>query len=152
MGEAVTGDTVPDTDHVSRLFRNSQFDDNELQPSAFVLSPNDDDGLSVNWLEHASTSHRTALDAILAAARTKRTVKPNERFAVMNVGRALEEAHNKCPELAIEHDPESPPRTDWTDETHSLIKNMTSGNNMAVAEILAEIAAVTHQIREFATT
>lgn len=120
MGADVTGDSIPESDHIIRIIKNFEYDElSGVSGSAFLLNGHDD-GVSTNWLEFLALPRADALRQILKVARTKRTVKANQRFAIVNVGAAIEKIHaaRGAPLRAI-HAPEVPP--DPEDPSHALV-------------------------------
>lgn len=85
------GDPLPDEHHVARYCKPSTVDPLDRLPTvaAFQLRESDDH-LSVNWLEFFGLDdHNAAMAQLRAAFDTKGyTLRPNGRFAVLNVGDA----------------------------------------------------------------
>ena len=80
----MTGDDLPDEDHVVRYVRPSLIDDDHIDGGAFILRK-DETGISVNWLEIFEGDDQVGpLDEI---RRLLRLVPANTgQFAKLNVG------------------------------------------------------------------
>lgn len=138
MGEDVTGDSIPQSDHVTRIIKNTDYDeDTGVSGSAFLLGGHGD-GISANWVESLQLPRADALREILRVARTKRTVKPNQRFAIVNVGLAIQKilAERGAPLKAV-HAPDVPP--DPEDPSHSLVYVEPVEAHVASDELIAEL-------------
>lgn len=96
--------TVPDTDHVARHVPPGKQDGDEASMDAFTLRLDaDEDFLSVDWLEK---SGQTALvdqlkHVVIQLAGRRRTVKPSDRLARLNVGNSKAVVDSMC-EVAID--------------------------------------------------
>lgn len=80
----MTGNELPNDNHVARYVRPSLIHDEAVDGSAFLLRPGEN-GLSVNWLEvlGGNNLHRQ-LDEVRRLFRL--TLSRNGRFAKLNVG------------------------------------------------------------------
>ena len=142
MGQGVKGDEIPDEHSICRLIKGIHYDaeTQTVLGAAFFRTPQDDDGLSVNWLEHVDQDATAALVAILGVLRKKREVKNSYRFVRWNVGEAGSKAAPEGGMLA-EHDPiegvNAKTGVEWADPSHSLLV-YGMANHMAVGEALAE--------------
>lgn len=145
----MSGDDLPDHHSVCRLVKATQYEDGELQPAAFVLSEKDSDGLSVNWVEHVAEAREEALRQILTVLHSKRTVRPSQRFALLNVGEAKDSVRRRSDgnlDVTIQHAPEAPPDYSHLDPSHTLIANFTMADRMLVAEALVAVAQSTDPV------
>ena len=129
----MTGDILPDADHVSRYCKPSAVD-RQGQPMAAAFVPRSDETyLSVNWLEHCGPPD---LEAAVGQVRTQflgrgSRLSRNGRFAVLNVGAAKTAVHQRLQRrLEIDHRPLD------HDDTHAGIHGYSS-EDLAVAAELA---------------
>lgn len=84
----MTGDDLPNADHIARYCPPRQIADGLPLTSAFVLRAQDSH-LSVNWLEFFDAPNLTdAVDEMRAAFGAAFDLRPNGRFAVLNVRNA----------------------------------------------------------------
>ena len=84
------GGPLPDDDHTARYCKPTVIDDNGMpMTSAFVLRDGED-FLSINWLEYfGDRDLSSATQCVRDAFRDKDyTLRPNGRFAVLNVSAA----------------------------------------------------------------
>lgn len=128
----MTGDPLPDEDHVARYCKPSSVDEQGMPlASAFQLRSGEQH-LSVNWLEHGGTRD------VEAAMRTARSgfvnrryrLRGNGRFAVLNVGStktAVREAVGHS--LSIDHLPLD------DDQSHAGIHGYTSDDFAVAVEL-----------------
>ena len=78
----MTGDELPDSDHVVRYVKPSNVQKGIVNASEFVR---DKDGVSVNWLEYFQG--KTKKEQLGEVRRLiQLTIRPNGRFAQLNVG------------------------------------------------------------------
>lgn len=100
-------DPLPDEHHVARHCPPSKVEDGLPLVGAFTLRPGEG-YLSVNWLEYFNTPDLTvAVEGVREAFHNKRyQLKPDGRFAVLNVGAAKFAIHKATEVLpAIKHWP-----------------------------------------------
>ena len=84
----MTGDPLPDADHVSRYCKPSAVASDGL-PKVAAFLPRDDEGhLSVNWLEYLDCPDLgTAVESVRSTFQAKGYgLRPTGRFAVLEVG------------------------------------------------------------------
>ncbi len=84
----MTGDPLPDDDHVARYCKPSSVDEQGMpMASAFQLRSGEQH-LSVNWLEHGGTRDvEAAIQQVRSGFVSRRyRLRGNGRFAVLNVG------------------------------------------------------------------
>lgn len=102
------GELLPDADHVARYCKPSAVDDTGL-PMAVAFKPREDDQyLSVNWLEYFGVRESVAaVQHVRDVFRNKDfSLRSRGRFVVINVGSAkviVREALGK--QLRIDHQP-----------------------------------------------
>ena len=127
----MTGDSLPDADHVSRYCSPGRIADGLPSAAAFELRPQDQ-YLSVNWLEYWGLSD---LGVALDRVRGEFDLRVNEkgRFAVLNVSEVkttVEKVTQRRP--SITHQPTA------TMESHAGVVGFFA-NDFEVAAELAEI-------------
>ena len=129
----MTGDPLPDDDHVARYCRPSTVVLGMPRTGAFTLRAGED-YLSVNWLEHFGAGDvGTAVQLVRAAVARQLELRANGRLAVLNVGAARRAvARDAGFELRIEHMP--------TDSDPSHAAMFTSGGHRM--KIAVELAAL----------
>lgn len=109
------GDRVPDSDHISRYCRGSSVESNgTINRMAFRIR-NEEEYLSVNWLEFLKKpSREEEIDEIQNVLRKKLTLGSRSRIAVANVGSLID--HIRAERiLKVQHEPEP------EDQSHSGI-------------------------------
>lgn len=83
---------IPDNDHVARYCKPSAVDEHGMPTAAAFQRRVEESHLSVNWLEHGGT--RNLVEAVHRAQegflRRRYRLRPNGRFAILNVGLAKE--------------------------------------------------------------
>ncbi len=142
----MTGDELPDEDHVVRYVRPSLIDDNHVDGGAFILREGET-GLSVNWLEIFEGDDQSCpLDEIrhlfrLSPAKTG-------RFAKLNVGDTKKYVSAEAREAGISLEinvlqrPLAATSDDESDPSHAEITGIpNNGNNdaaMLIGDLLAE--------------
>ena len=143
----MTKQPLPDHDHVLRHVNARSFDGRVLG-EAFVSTPrNEDDGLSVNWIEIAGGA---TLEHKIEYIRSKRRHewKKSHRLAKLNVGRIrttvpiLARQYGLMVTAIAIHDPldEDLAKNKPSDPTHSLIMGLSNGG-AAVEEAVRDILA-----------
>ena len=129
----MTGDSLPDADHVSRYCSPGRIEDGLPAAAAFELRPQDQ-YLSVNWLEYWRLSDLgMALDRIRGEFDLR--VSESGRFAVLNVSEvkaAVEKVTQRRP--SITHQPTA------TMDSHAAVFGFFASDFEVAAE-LAEIVA-----------
>ena len=121
----MTGDPLPDDDHVARYCKPSSVDEQGMpMASAFQLRSGEQ-YLSVNWLEQGGTR-----DAEEAMHRCR--LRGNGRFAVLNVGVAKTTVrHALGHSLSIDHIPHD------DDQSHAGIHGYASDDLAVAVELTA---------------
>ena len=130
--------------HVFRHIKKSWTDGEFVDPAAFRLRNKDgvwEEGLSVNWVEYFQTgSPREAVNPLRGILEQKgRTVSPQSRFALLNVGEVIVAAAAYV-EAAVVLDPEP------DDPSHALVKGY-AGFNEEVAEEISKVVMGTYPTR-----
>ena len=129
----MTGDPLPDSDHVSRYCRPGTIEQGRAGPDAFM--PRIGEAyLSVNWLEvFDAVDVATAVELMRAVVSQSFDVRPNGRFVVLSVGDAKRGIRDSAGlRLRIEHLPTA------VDQSHSAIF-MPPENSVALAVELATL-------------
>ena len=100
------GQAIPDTDHVSRYCKPSVVENGLPLVGAFVPRPTEE-FVSVNWLEHlGSKDLATALERVRVRFQSRSySLRPNGRFVVLGVGRAIVAAAEIQRQIHFEHLP-----------------------------------------------
>lgn len=133
------GDSLPDSDHVSRYCGFETAPNGEITGAAFLLRSGEP-YLSVNWLEHLKAKDRTDELRELRDRLAKRLrLGAKARLAVLQVKRSREYVSENSPDnrvLLFTHEPITPPNSE--DDSHSGIYNTKSEDEMLIAELLAE--------------
>ena len=100
----MTGDDLPNENHVVRYVKPSQFDEDEgVNGSAFQLRQNES-GLSVHWLESfEDLAKPLQLDEIRRLSRLE--IRKGGRFAELNVGRTKQHIKEDLSDIRFVHKP-----------------------------------------------
>ena len=132
----MTGDPLPDQDHISRYCRPSTIDQGLPQPGAFMPRPGED-YLSVNWLEHfGAPTLPAAVDRMRTAVAQSLDLRPNGRFVVLNVGEGKRAAFRDAGvSLRIEHTPTE------SDASHTAIFGIDAHPVQIATELIALTSA-----------
>ncbi len=137
------GDRIPDKDHVARYCAPKTVPDGIIQPSAFFLRENDD-SLSVNWLEYLNCASRDLeIAEIQKVYSAKLNVRAKARIAVLNVGEVREKIRTESPDnriLDVLRDPEE------DDPSHSGIYNLKPDYEL-IAELILQVVNETYSAR-----
>lgn len=130
----MTGDPIPDEDHVGRYCKPSSVDEQGMpMASAFQLRSGEQH-LSVNWLEHGGirdvdTAMRTVRSGFVNRGYR---LRGNGRFAVLNVGSAKTTVrHALGHSLRVDHLPLD------DDQSHAGIHDYTSDDLAVAVELKA---------------
>jgi len=140
------GDNIPDSDNITRLCHHTTIDGNgKPQASAFFPRQNEQT-LSVNWLENLHCSSRDEeIAEIRRVLNTKLTIKAKAKIAVLNVGELCNYVHDESPDqriLAVLHDPD----LTTNDPSHSEICNVRPDYEL-IAEIILDVVRETYPAR-----
>jgi hypothetical protein len=130
----MTGDPLPDQDHVARYCKPKTLGlDNKPSRTSFMLRQAKDRYLSVNWLEHFGDIGQEEQVAQIRRHITM-GLAAKGKFAILNVGRTLEHVNTKIGKtnLAILHEPMP------EDPSHSGIHGYSYEDD-SVADLIAEV-------------
>ena len=130
----MTGDPLPDDDHVARYCKPSSVDEQGMpMASAFQLRSGEQH-LSVNWLEHGGTRDVEAAMQQVRSGFVSRgyRLRGNGRFAVLNVGSAKTTVRQALGHsLSIDHLPLE------DDQSHAGIHGYSSDDLAVAVELKA---------------
>ena len=144
----MTGDNIPQADHIVRYVKPSMVqDDGTADGSDFRLRPTrpDGTGLSVNWLEAFEPGKRNQLDEVRRLFRLRR--QPNGRFAEMSVGTITRQVAEELETLQIVHDPLEAAGEFEADPSHAEITGLPPGESdqaILVGDLIAECVIEMH--------
>ena len=131
---------LPDDNHVARYCpKGKQTDDRQPAVTAFYLNKENDDGLSVNWIEYFGLpTFLEAIEKVREAMRGKAyTIKKSGLFALINVGAARKAAYaNYGRQIQVRSDP----KPEENDLSHSLIVGYQAKDDIEIALVLKEQA------------
>ena len=135
------GQVVPDSDHVARYCKASTVEDGEVQATAFMLR-DDEEYLSVNWLENLNCSdRRSEIRALQGLYSRKLNVGTAARIAILNVGTFRAKVANESPDmrqLRVLHEPIIP-----EGPSHAGIYDISSDDEI-IAELIAQTVLEKH--------
>ena len=137
----MTGDPIPDSDHVAHYCSLSKIEDGLPASDAF-LPRRSEEYLSVNWLEHFADAPDTtsAIQCIRDVLREKIKVKGSGRLAVLDVGevrRAARKVGNGA--LRVEQQPED------EDPSHAGIMGYEGGRTQSDLRVAAALQSLVRQ-------
>ena len=132
----MTGDPLPDQDHISRYCRPSTIDQGMLQAGAFAPRSGED-YLSVNWLEHfGAPTLPAAVDRMRTVVSQSLDLRPNGRFVVLNVGEAKRAViRDAALSIRIEHMPSE------SDASHAAMIGVEAHPVKIATELIALISS-----------
>lgn len=148
----MTGDPLPNEDHIVRYVKPSSIDEGEVDGSEFRLRPNrpDDTGVSVNWLDYYRDLDKPAqLTEIRRVSRLSR--RKNGRYAELNVGAVCEQLANELETLGIVQSPVEAEGELEADPSHSEIVGLPPGNSdqaAMIGDLIAECVIALHPALE----
>lgn len=105
----------------------------------------DEIGLSVNWLEALGSDKVGQLSEVRRLCRL--TLRPNGRFAEMNVGTVVSAVSQELDTLRILHDPLDAEEGLHADPSHAEITGLPPGHSdqaMLVGDLIAECVTAMH--------
>lgn len=126
------GDRIPIADHVGLHCRRI---DLEVQPDetygglkidAFRV---DNDGISVNWIEHEPGPFEECFEKTCCLFANTRSIGPTHRCAIFKVDEIIRTAEASGRTVAVVHDPVDPPDPN-PNPAHSLIKGCVCEDNL----------------------
>jgi hypothetical protein len=129
------GEVIPNSDHVAHYCGGSTIqEDGGISAAAFMLRQNEE-YLSVNWLECLASAERSAqIRNLQGVYASKLRVGANARIAVLNVGILRAKVEQESPDqriLSVKHEPED------DDPSHSGIYGLPHDDEI-VGELLAQ--------------
>lgn len=123
MSKVNFGMALPDPDHVVRhvSWNKLQKDENDnvlgFLPQAFALRENED-GLSVNWIEHFDGCHDERIAKTIQELRKTISVKPKSAFGISTVQAIKQTCRNTPKAIRVVYWPND------NNVTHSLIRHL----------------------------
>ena len=137
------GEKIPDQNHIARFCRPLQVHEEQIQATAFMLRE-DEECLSVNWLEFLNCSSReNEITKIRTIYSETFTVGARAKIAVLNVGDVHEKVLTESPDgrnLDVLHDPA------MNDPSHSGIYNLKQDDEL-IAELILETVRESYSAR-----
>ena len=138
------GETIPDQNHIAQFCRPGQVDKGQIQATAFMLRE-DEESLSVNWLEFLNCSSReTEITEIRTIYSKKLNIAARARLAILNVGEIRNKVLTESPDgrnLEVLHEPSK------DDPSHSGIYNLKQDNEL-IAELILETVRESYSARK----
>lgn len=144
----MTGDDLPADDHVVRYIKPSMIlEDGTPDGSGFRLrtSRPDEAGLSVNWLEAFEPPKIRQLSEVRRLFRLD--VRPNGRFAELDVGTTLRAVSEELKTVRMLHDPLEAADGFDSDPSHAQIVGLPPGDSdeaALVGDLIAECVVDMH--------
>jgi hypothetical protein len=136
------GDMLPDNDDIVRYVRPGLIEDNEVAGGAFVLRGSEP-GLSINWLGYfQNQSKEKQLCKVRRLFRLQ--VRPNGRFAELNVGQTRKYLAEQIQDLRFVEDPLPADSINGydADPSHALIEGLPNPNDLPeFAELIGDMIA-----------
>jgi hypothetical protein len=143
----MTRTPLPDADHILRHVKPTAFDNGRVQGAAFGWMPKQpDDGLSVNWIEHADGDTQDEKIEFIRARR-RLTWKKSHKLAILNVGRLRTDVRQKMEALGFDqcaevvHDPLDATDQWPADPTHALIAGIPNNESPEAEAVFDSLAA-----------
>jgi hypothetical protein len=138
------GDSVPDSDHITRYCGGSQInEDSTISGAAFHLREGES-YLSVNWLEFLQLGNRDAeIKELRRVLSSKLRVGAKASIAILNVGELRRYVFSESPDsrdLQVRHEPEP------DDPSHSGIFNLAMDDDL-ISDLIAEVVQETYSAR-----
>lgn len=143
----MTGDNLPDKDHVTRYGKPLQIeDDDSINGTAYRLRPGEE-YLSVNWIEYLKkTTNEDAIMEIINTLSAKFAIKKKGCLARSNVGTVKQkvlEASKDSRKLIITHQPET------DDRSHSGIFNLKELEDDLISDLIAQTVTNIYLIEDY---
>ncbi len=139
---------LPTGDRIVRYVKPSMIqEDGTVDGSDFRLrsARPDETGLSVNWLEAFGLGKNHQLGEVRRLFRLR--LKPNGRFAEMNVGTVIRAVAKELDTLRVVHDPLEATEGFGADPSHAEIIGLPPGNSdqaALVGDLISECVIGTH--------
>ncbi len=146
------GDDLPADDHIVRYVKPSMvLEGGGLEGSVFCLraTGSDETGLSVNWLEAFSGKKEHRLNNVRRLFRLR--VRPNGRFAELNINTILRVVLEELDTLRIVHNPLEAEGGFEADPSHAEIIGLPPGDSdqaMLVGDLIATCVVAMHPVTE----
>lgn len=143
---SVLGDSVPDTDHISRYVPKRHLAGTRVTGVAFKLKTQTGETyLSVNWLELLSVGDRNdEIAEIRRLLASKLTIHRKDKLAVGQVRRIRENVRTFSADrrlLNVLHEPEA------GDPSHTGVYGLHVDDDLMYGELIAEVCQETHAAR-----
>jgi len=130
------GDSVPKRDHISRYCSGMRCTEEGQVTGAAFLPREDEEYLSVNWLEFLKLNNRQEeIQEVRRVLDSKLTLGTRAKIAVLSVGEILEYVLTQSPdsrELNVLHEPEE------TDPSHSGISGFQHDDDL-IADLIVDV-------------
>lgn len=131
----MTGDSVPDDEHVLRYIGGRHVDQDEdsepvITGGGFIARPKDDNKPSYNWLECFDGTLEDRVQQVRAAARINYGAKA--KLVRLNVGQVrqhVSENTDNARAVTVIHDPLNPQDDYPADPSHALMTNVPDDND-----------------------
>ena len=141
------GDELPDVSHVVRYAKPTLVrEDGSVGGEAFQLRSGEE-SLSVNWLEcFPGISKSQQVEQVRQRSRLQ--LRPNGRFAELNVGQTKEHGHGELTDLRFVHDPLPAEGEFEPDPSHSEIAGLPAADSPEaelVGDMIAECVTAVHR-------
>ncbi len=136
------GYSLPADDHIVRYVRPSMIqEDGTADGSEFRVRPatSGETGLAVNWLEAFEPGKKLQLNEVRRLCRLR--LRPNGRFAEMNVGTVIRVVTTELDSLRIVHDPLAATEHFDADPSHAEITGLPPRNSdlaLLVGDLIAD--------------
>ncbi len=141
-------DDLPSGDHIVRYVKPSMIqEDGTADGQDFRLRPArpGETGLSVNWLEAFGPGRSHQLSEVRRLFRLN--LRPNGRFAELNVGKVILKVRVELDTLRIVHDPLEADANHKADVSHAEVRGLPPGNTdqaALVGDLIAECITQMH--------
>lgn len=148
----MTGNKLPNEDHIVRYVKPSSIDEGEVDGSEFRLRPHrpDETGVSVNWLEYYRDMNKCAqLSEIRSVYRLSR--KKNGRFAELCVGAVCAHVSAELEGICVVHSPVEAEGEFEADPSHCEIAGLPPGDSdqaALIGDLIAECIIALHPALE----
>ena len=142
------GDSLPADDHIVRYVKPSMIqEDGTADGSGFHLRPArlGETGLSVNWLEVFEQGKVHQMNEVRRLCRLR--LRPNGRFAEMNVGTVMRQVAEELDSLRIVHDPLDAEEDFDADPSHSKLIGLPPGDSdhaVLLGDLIADCVIAMH--------
>ena len=144
------GDSLPRDDQIVRYVKPSMIqEDGAADGSDFRLRPTrpDETGLSVNWLGAFEQGKDAQINEVRRLCRLR--LKPNGRFAEMNIGTVISRVAKELDSLRVVHDPLDAEENFDADPSHAEIVGLPPGDTdhaLLVGDLIAECVIAMHPV------